>query len=207
MSNPLCSLVRYYNCFLHGLKQFDGLGPLALRLYLGPVFVFAGWKKIVGIEDTIAWFGNPDWGLGLPLPELMAWLASLAEFGGGIALLLGLGVRFFSVPLMITMLVAAFAVHWPNGWQAVADPGWLFANDRVLEASERLSRAREILRQYGNYDWLTGKGSIVILNNGIEFSITYFVMCLVLLFTGGGRYVSVDYWIAKRIDSAGRCDS
>ena len=199
MSDAISGLVRGYACFLQGLKHIDGLGPLALRLYLGPIFVYAGWKKLVGIEDTIAWFGNPEWGLGLPFPELMAWLASLTEFCGGIGLLLGLGVRLFSLPLMVTMLVAAFAVHWPNGWQAVADPGWLFANERVMEAAERLARAREILRQYGNYDWLTEKGNLVILNNGIEFSITYFVMCLALLFTGAGRYVSLDYWISRRV--------
>ncbi|WP_341806436.1 DoxX family protein [Pseudomaricurvus alcaniphilus] len=198
MTGLVCKLANMYFRLLQGLKHFDGLGPLALRLYLGPIFLYAGWKKIVGIENTIAWFGNPDWGLGLPMPELMAWLAALAEFGGGIALLAGLAVRFFAIPLMITMLVAAFAVHWPNGWQAVADPSWLFANERVLEAADRLARAREILKQHGNYDWLTESGNFVVLNNGIEFSITYFVMCLVLFFTGAGRYVSIDYWIARR---------
>lgn len=198
MTNPVSCVASGYFRLLEKLKQFDGIGPLALRLYLGPIFIFAGWKKISGIEDTIAWFGNPDWGLGLPFPELMAWLAALTEFGGGIALLLGVAVRFFSIPLMVTMLVAAFAVHWPNGWQAIADPGWLLANDRVIEASVRLTKAKEILQQYGNYDWLTAKGGFVVLNNGIEFSITYFVMCLVLLFSGGGRYVSIDYWVARR---------
>lgn len=188
----------FYFRFLQGLKHVDGLAPLALRLYLGPIFIFAGWKKIVGIDDTIAWFGNPDWGLGLPLPELMGWLAALTEFGGGIAILAGLAVRFFTVPLMVTMLVAAFTVHWPHGWQAVADPGWLFANERVAEASLRLAKAKEILQQHGNYEWLTARGNFVVLNNGIEFSITYLLMCFVLLFTGGGRYVSIDYWLARR---------
>ncbi|MDP7658904.1 MAG: hypothetical protein QGF77_03055 [Candidatus Thalassarchaeaceae archaeon] len=40
-------------------------------------------------------------------------------------------------------------------------------------------------------------GPVVILNNGIEFAITYFVMLLSLFFTGAGRFVSIDYWIAK----------
>lgn len=188
---------KYYNCALHYLRQLDGLGPLALRLYLAPIFIYAGWKKIVGIDDTIAWFGNSEWGLGLPFPELLGWLASLTEFGGGIALLLGLGVRLFSIPLLITMIVAAVSVHLENGWQAVADPSWLFANERVEGAAERLGAIKDILKEHGNYDWLTGKGSVVILNNGIEFSATYGIMCLVLLFSGGGRYVSLDYWIAR----------
>ncbi|NHO64344.1 DoxX family protein [Aestuariicella hydrocarbonica] len=196
-------LTAGYERGLSALKHFDGLGPLALRLYLGPIFVLAGWKKLTDIDSTIQWFANPDWGLGLPMPELLAWLASLSEFVGGLALLLGLGVRFFSVPLMVTMIVAAVTVHWPYGWQAIADPSWLYANERVNESAVRLARAKEILQEYGNYAWLTARGNFVILNNGIEFSITYFVMLLALLFTGGGRYVSADYWIARRL-RAGR---
>ena len=42
----------------------------------------------------------------------MAALATAAELGGAVLLLLGLGVRLIAVPLMVTMLVAAFAVHW-----------------------------------------------------------------------------------------------
>ncbi len=197
MSSLLTSATSTYQCALRYLQHLDGLGPLVLRLYLAPIFIYAGWKKIVGIDDTIAWFGNSEWGLGMPFPELMAWMASLTEFGGGIALLLGLGVRLFSVPLMITMIVAAVSVHLENGWQAVADPSWLFANERVDGAAERLAQIKELMREHGNYDWLTEKGNVVILNNGIEFSATYGMMCLVLLFTGGGRYVSLDYWLAK----------
>ncbi|MEF1306676.1 AraC family transcriptional regulator, partial [Vibrio owensii] len=36
-----------------------------------------------------------------------------------------------------------------------------------------------------------------MLNNGMEFAATYFVMLLVLFFYGGGRYVSLDYWLRK----------
>ncbi len=193
----MTALTDFYYRLLAGLRHFDGLGPLALRLFLGPIFIFAGWKKITGIDNTIAWFANPDWGLGLPMPELLGWAAALTEFGGGILLLAGLATRLISIPLMVTMLVAAFAVHWPHGWQAVSDPSWLYANDRVMESAERLARAKEILQEHGNYDWIKGRGNLVILNSGIEFAATYFIMCLVLLFTGGGRYVSADYWIAR----------
>lgn len=193
----MTALTNLYYSLLDRLRHFDGLGPLALRLFLGPIFIFAGWKKITGIDNTIAWFANPDWGLGLPMPELLGWAAALTEFGGGILLMAGLATRLVSIPLMVTMLVAAFAVHWPHGWQAVADPSWLYANERVMESAERLARAKEILQEHGNYDWIKGRGNLVILNSGIEFAATYFIMCLVLLFTGGGRYVSVDYWIAR----------
>jgi hypothetical protein len=69
---------------------------------------------------------------------------------------------------------------------------------QVLDSAEKLARAKEILQEHGDYNWLTSSGNVVILNNGIEFAITYFVMLLSLFFMGGGRYVSADYWLAKR---------
>ena len=48
-----------------------------------------------------------------------------------------------------------------------------------------------------NYRYLNGSGSIVKLNNGIEFAATYFVMLLALLIIGGGRYLSLDYWVRR----------
>lgn len=188
---------KIHNVF-DSIRQMDGLAPLLLRLYLAPVLMQAGYNKLSHFEDTAAWFGNAEWGLGLPMPEVMAALAAGTELFGGVALILGLAIRWITLPLMVTMLVAAFAVHWDNGWLAIADASSWLANDRVMESAERLSRAKEILAENGNYDWLTGRGSVVILNNGIEFAITYFIMLLSLFFTGGGRYFSVDYWLARR---------
>jgi uncharacterized membrane protein YphA (DoxX/SURF4 family) len=39
-----------------------------------------------------------------------------------------------------------------------------------------------------------------MLNNGMEFAATYFVMLLVLLVYGGGRYVSLDYWLKRAVN-------
>jgi uncharacterized membrane protein YphA (DoxX/SURF4 family) len=179
------------------LSILDGLAPLALRLYLVPVFWMAGTTKLAGIEDTIAWFGNPEWGLGLPFPALMAYLAAYTEAIGAILLALGLATRWISIPLMVTMLVAIFAVHWDNGWAAIAD-------SQVEEVSTRLERAREILQEHGNYDWLTARGGFVILNNGIEFAVTYLAMLFALFFSGGGRFVSVDYWLNEYFSGSRR---
>lgn len=183
---------------LDSTKAADWLGPLALRLYLAPVFWMAGTTKIDGWENTVAWFGNPDWGLGLPFPTLMAFLATGTEVVGAIALLIGLGVRWMCIPLMVTMVVAAVTAHWQYGWLAIATGSGMFATERSLGAIDRLDRAKSILKEHGNYDWLTENGNFVILNNGIEFAATYFIMLLVLFFIGGGRYVSLDYWIKKK---------
>ena len=73
-----------------------------------------------------------------------------------------------------------------------------FSSERTEGAIERLSIAKDILREHGNYSWLTENGSFVILNNGIEFAATYFIMLLALFFIGAGKYLSLDFWLAKK---------
>lgn len=197
------SLLQKLQSLLDSTRAIDFLAPLAMRLYLAPVFFVAGTNKLDGVlpnENTVAWFGNPEWGLGLPAPFLMALLAAWTEVLGALALLVGVAVRWVAVPLMVVMLVAAFAVHWENGWQAVADPAMcLFNCEAAQEAATRLEAAKSILREHGNYSWLTEQGSFVISNNGIEWAATYFVMLLSLFFVGAGRYVSVDYYIRRAV--------
>ena len=192
-------LIGLYQKFLHTIKHLEGLAALALRLYLAPVLMQAGYNKLSHFNDTAAWFGNPDWGLGLPMPEVMTALAAGTELFGGALLLIGLATRLVALPMMITMLVAAFAVHLPNGWLAIADASSWLANEQVLASAEKLAAAKSILQQHGNYEWLTSSGNFVILNNGIEFAITYLFMLLALLVIGGGRYTSADYFIRRRL--------
>jgi len=188
----ICKVLNFFQQRLDDTKAVDFLAPLALRLYLVPVFWMAAYNKWnpldpnSTLQHTIDWFANPDWGLGLPFPELMAYLAWGAEYFGAIFLLLGFAVRWISIPLMVTMVVAAVTVHLDNGWAAIAGP------------SEQLDAARAILKEHGNYSWLTENGGFVVLNNGIEFAATYFIMLLALFFIGAGKFVSIDYWIKNR---------
>ncbi|MBO6657043.1 MAG: DoxX family protein [Pseudomonadales bacterium] len=194
----MIALINKFQNWLALAFKADFIAPLLLRAYLAPVFYMAGINKYNGFENTVAWFGNPDWGLGLPMPWLMASLATSAELVGAFLLVLGFATRWISIPLMITMLVAMFTAHWQNGWLAISTGSGIFATDRTIGAIDRLDRAKDILREHGNYSWLSENGSFVVLNNGIEFAATYFVMLLALFFLGGGRYVSVDYWIARK---------
>jgi len=191
--------LRQLQRLLDRTRQADFLAPLLLRLYLAPIFWMAGISKFNSFEDTAAWFGNAEWGLGLPFPELMAFLATSTEIAGAIMLLIGFGVRWVSIPLMFTMIIAIVSVHWVNGWQSVADAKFCLFNCADANAAvEKLSAAKEILQTNGNYEWLTEQGSFVILNNGIEFAATYFIMLLTLFFIGSGKYASVDYWISQK---------
>ncbi|NOY65809.1 MAG: DoxX family protein [Gammaproteobacteria bacterium] len=194
----LCTLQK----LLNRTRAIDFLAPLALRLYLAPILWMAGTTKFASFEDTAAWFGNKEWGLGLPFPEVMTALAAGTEVGGAVLLVVGLGVRWISIPLMVTMLVAIFSVHWQNGWQAIADTKFCMFNCADAEsAGEKLTAAKGLLEQHGNYNWLTEQGSFVILNNGIEFGTTYFIMLLTLFFIGGGKYASIDYWIGRKCNT------
>ena len=162
-------------------RRADFLAPLALRLYLAPVFWMAGSQKLADMPATIEWFGNPDWGLGLPFPELLAWLAALSEAGGAVLLLCG--------PAALDQPAADGDHAGSDLRRALAER---LAGDRRSVRAVRqhpgaggrreAGAAREILREYGNYDWLTSSGSFAILNNGIEFAATYLVMLLALFF-------------------------
>ena len=201
---------------LDATRYIDFLGPLALRLYLAPILWSAGCSKLgidplfgpdiatwidnlknANVDNTAAWFGNTEWGLGLPFPEVLAWLAAGTEAIGAILLVIGFAVRWISIPLMFTMVIAMVTVHWQNGWLMVADNTWpIFATERTEGAIERLNAGKQILEQHGNMEWLTANGDFAILNNGIEMAATYFIMLLVLFFIGAGK-LSLDYPIRR----------
>lgn len=210
----MSALIYYSNRLqdlLNAFRGFDFLGPLALRLYLAPIFITFGYNKALSFDGMVQWFEH---GLNLPLPWLMAFLATSTELVGGLMLLFGFATRYIAVPLMVTMLVAMGTVHAEHGWYAVAPTSAQEhialpfaalgidsaqqALDEAEEVGKRQNAARELLREHGNYGWLTEKGRFVVLNNGIEFGATYFIMLLVLFFVGAGRYLSVDYWIYRR---------
>ena len=111
----MIALARQLKTLLDATRAADFVGPLALRLYLAPVFWMAGFKKFADFDSTVQWFGNPEWGLGLPFPALLAFSAASIEIAGAALLVPGLAVRWISIPLMITMIVAAVTVHWQNG--------------------------------------------------------------------------------------------
>ena len=184
--------------------NLDFIGPVLLRLYLVPVFWVAGnnkWNPFdegSSLDSVIEWFGNAEWGLGLPFPALNAYMAWGAEYVDAILLALGLATRWICIPLMATMIVAMATVHISHGWQAVHDLSSPFASADAGEALERLSRAKSILREHGNYNWLTEHGNFIVSNNGIEWAATYFIMLAALFYLGGGRYVSLDYWIRRK---------
>ena len=71
---------------------------LLLRLACGLAFIFHGWGKI---QNPFGWMGETS-----ATPAILQALAALSEFGGGIALILGLLTRLASLGILSTMVVA-----------------------------------------------------------------------------------------------------
>ncbi|MHC4672377.1 MAG: DoxX family protein [Planctomycetota bacterium] len=92
----------------------NDIGLLLIRLMLGTVFVFHGSQKLFGCFGGHGLSGMADFleQLHVPAPMVSAVLAGSAEFFGGLALLLGVGVRIAVIPMVFTMLVAVYKVHW-----------------------------------------------------------------------------------------------
>ena len=94
-------------------EKLHDAGLLIARGMLGTVFVFHGSQKLFGwfggygLEATGQWMTS----IGIPFGQVSALLAGSTEFFGGILLLAGIAARLVSVPLAITMVVAALTAH------------------------------------------------------------------------------------------------
>ena len=91
------------------------LGLLVLRLVMGAAFILHGWPKI---QNAFHWMDHmPD--VPIPPPYLQA-LAALAEFGGGIGLILGFLTPLAALGIACNMVVAISMVHVPHDHPFVA---------------------------------------------------------------------------------------
>lgn len=94
--------------------SWTSLGLLLLRLVAGGMMLFGhGWAKLVDFSDIASNFPDP---LGLGSNSFSLALAVFAEFFCAAAVMIGIGTRLAAIPLIITMLVAAFVVHSDDPW-------------------------------------------------------------------------------------------
>lgn len=91
-------------------KNCKDWGLLALRLAIGVIFILHGYGKLFGHNPDMTMFTGMVSRLGFPMPAFFAYAAALSEFLGGIAILLGIATRVFSVLIGIVMLVALIGV-------------------------------------------------------------------------------------------------
>jgi putative oxidoreductase len=93
---------------------------LPLRLVIGYGFMAHGWAKL---SRGLAGFAKLLEQIGAPLPETTAWVSTLLEVLGGLAILAGAFVAVVSIPLIVLMLVALFTVHLRYGFSAINTTG------------------------------------------------------------------------------------
>lgn len=103
-----------YSYLIDQLKKADFLPLLLIRLTLAYGFYNPARMKWNDINAIGEWFST----IGIPAPYFNAYLAAGTEALGVVLLILGLGTRLISIPLMITMVVAIVTVHFANGFEA-----------------------------------------------------------------------------------------
>ena len=93
-------------------------GLLVVRLVFGLGIMLHGWQKIQSDGGPFGWM-PPN----AHVPGFFQGLATLAEFGGGLGIILGLLTPLVALGLICNMLVALFMVHLPNGHPFVGGHG------------------------------------------------------------------------------------
>ena len=107
------------------------LGLLAVRVLMGWEYLEAGLEKFRGQN----WFADIQSQFPFPfsvVPPTISWqMATWFEIVGGVALIVGLGTRFFALILIVLTVVAISAVHWPADWGTVSEllKGYVISDD------------------------------------------------------------------------------
>ena len=97
-------------------KRWSRWVPVPIRVTLGVGFMVHGWAKW---NRGPAAFAELLKQVHVPLPLTSAWLVTLLEIFGGLALLTGAFVGLVSIPLIFSMLGAMFTVNIKYGFSAV----------------------------------------------------------------------------------------
>ena len=102
MKNQLVALRRWAPIPIRAIVGYGLMAHGAAKLLNGP-------ERFIGILQS----------LHVPAPAIAGWATILTELIGGLAVLIGAGVQFVSVPLIVVLLVAAMTVHRPYGFSSI----------------------------------------------------------------------------------------
>src|SRR2546427_1821178 len=109
--------------------MYPDVALLLLRVVIGGVVIPHGLLKLglIGKGGSIAgvagWFNS----IGLRPGLFWAWVAALAEAGGGLLTVLGLGGPIGPGVMAADLVVVAVVAHWPQGfWAGGGKVGWEF---------------------------------------------------------------------------------
>ncbi|MCG6876356.1 MAG: DoxX family protein [Betaproteobacteria bacterium] len=81
--------------------------PLLTRLLIAPLFLVSAIRSLGAVAGTAGYLGR----LGLPMPEVMAWIVIVVEISGAIMLIVGWKTRFAAWMLAAFVVVATLLAH------------------------------------------------------------------------------------------------
>ncbi|MDD5393452.1 MAG: DoxX family protein [Thiothrix sp.] len=183
-------LVGFFS--LEWMRVFDFLAPLAIRLFLAPIFWVSG-VKLLGLfssTDFVIW--NPlTWVNAEAFQQSVTAMSSSAVAGlGGETLVILLGSIAIAGAIL---LVLGFAVRWvvlALMFMVVVQGLFAMGDTNIVDGTMTL---------------LMGHGYTDVTNNQAEAYVLYFILLLSLFFMGAGRWFSLDWYIyrsfMKRIDN------
>ncbi|MCK5918036.1 MAG: DoxX family protein [Cocleimonas sp.] len=166
------------------LKGLDFLPPLLLRIFLAPLLWVSGSKKLglfagsdIVAYNPMTWFDSAGYQAGvealsttpMPLPEIMNGVIGGVEVAAAFLLAIGLAVRWISLPLLVLM---GFAVLLALG------------GDDILTAGKNM------LMTHGYTDATVDQLTLAVM---------YFIMILSLFFMGAGRFLSIDWFLYRKL--------
>ena len=111
------TIMKYLKSYYQIDQKINGLKDvpsLIMRLILAYGFYIPAKMKWANMEGIASWFEI----MSYPLPVLNAYLAASTEALGVVLLIIGLGTRMISIPLIIVMIIAISTVHIGNGFNA-----------------------------------------------------------------------------------------
>jgi putative oxidoreductase len=116
--------VRYYGSLVHYASNLQSVALLILRIGFGFGLSISGHAHLADVPTMVQRF--TEW--HVPLPTFNVYVSGITEATGGILLLLGLGTRLISIPLIINFIVA-YATASRSEWVSfIAGPkhwgGW-----------------------------------------------------------------------------------
>lgn len=104
------SIKKLYSCYIAIMQQHVApLLLLAIRIWIGLVFVRSGLTKFSNIDQAIILF-EYEYQLPLLSPAFAAIMATIVELGCGFAVIGGFLTRIAVIPLIIMTLVIQFLV-------------------------------------------------------------------------------------------------
>ncbi|HVM62890.1 MAG TPA: DoxX family protein [Verrucomicrobiae bacterium] len=119
---------KLYRVWVGLVSRLQSPFLLIIRLYWGWQFFLTGRGKLMHLDRTAGFFAS----LNIPLPKLNAVLAGSTECFGGLLLLLGLGSRIATVPLIFTMVIAYLTADPDKVHQIFSKPDAFVSADEFL---------------------------------------------------------------------------